>query len=37
MRRNELRDSFANLLSDFCQDVENKPHLKQLQGGDLCF
>ena len=32
MRHNELRDSFANLLSDFCRDVEIDPHLQPLQG-----
>ena len=32
MRHNELRDSFANLLSDDCHDVEIEPHLQPLQG-----
>ena len=32
MRHNELRDSFVNLLSYFCHDVENEPHLQLLQG-----
>ena len=32
MRHNELRDSFANLLSDVCHDVEIEPHLQPLQG-----
>ena len=30
MRHNELRDSFANLLSDVCHDVEIEPHLQSL-------
>ena len=32
MRHYELRDSFANLLSDVYYDVEIEPHLQQLQG-----
>ena len=32
MRYKELRDSFANLLSDVCHDVEIEPHLQPLQG-----
>ena len=35
MSHNELRNSFANLLSDVCHDVEIKPHLKPLQGEPL--
>ena len=31
-RINELQDSFFNLLSDVCHDVEIKPHLQPLQG-----
>ena len=32
MRHNELRDSFANLLSDVCHDVEIEPHFQPLHG-----
>ena len=32
MRIKEFPDSFANLLSDFCHDVEIEPHLQPLQG-----
>ena len=32
MRHIELRDSFANLLSDVSHDVEIEPHLQPLQG-----
>ena len=32
MTHNELRDFFANLLSDVCHDVEIEPHLQLLQG-----
>ena len=32
MRDNELRDSFANLLSDVCQDVQIEHHLQPSQG-----
>ena len=32
MRHNELRDSFANLLSDVCHDFVIEPHLQPLQG-----
>ena len=32
MRNNEFRDSFANLLSDVCLDVEINPHLHLLKG-----
>ena len=31
MRPNELRDSFANLLSDVCHDIETEPHLQPVQ------
>ena len=30
-RHNELRGSFANLLSDVCHDVKIKPHLQPLK------
>ena len=32
MRHNELRESFVNLLSDVCHDVQIEPHLQPLQG-----
>ena len=32
MKHNEFHDSFANLLSDVCHDVEIEPHLRPLQG-----
>ena len=32
IRHNELRNSFANLLSDVCHDVEIELHLQALQG-----
>ena len=36
MRLNELCISFANLLNDICHDVEIKPHLQPLEGGNFC-
>ena len=32
MRHNDLRDSYAILLSDVCHDVEIELHLQPLQG-----
>ena len=32
MRRDEIRDTCANLMSDVCYDVEIEPKLQSLQG-----
>ena len=32
IRHNDIRDSFANLLNEFCDDVEVEPCLQSLQG-----
>ena len=32
MRHDEIRDTFANLMSEVCYDVEIEPKLQSLQG-----
>ena len=32
MRHDEIRDMFANLMSEICFDVEKEPKLQSLQG-----
>ena len=32
MRQDEIRDNFANLMSDVCYDVEVEPKLQSLHG-----
>ena len=32
MRYNEIRDTFANLMSEVCFDIEIEPELQSLQG-----
>ena len=31
LRHDDIPDSFANMLNEFCNDVEIEPHLQQLQ------
>ena len=35
IRQNEIRDTFANLMNEVCNDVEIEPQLQPLQGGSF--
>ena len=37
MRRDAIRDTFANIMDDVCYDVRIEPHLQPLQGESFDF